>query len=74
MPIRLIYNGGGAFYHVPARDLTDEDFTERAEIWAELGINEATLIHSGLYRKPEAEQVETKKKRGDKHSAEKEGE
>lgn len=44
------YNGkGDAFIGVPARDLTDEDCTERAEQWAELGITEELLVNSGLY-------------------------
>lgn len=52
MTIRLEYIGrGGALYDVPARDLTDEDFAERAQIWRELKIDEAALIKSGLYKK-----------------------
>ena len=54
MEIRLKYIGrGSALYDVPARDLTDEDFTERKELWKELGVTEATLIKSGLYEKAE---------------------
>lgn len=53
MATKLIYLGNGSFfYHVPARDLTDEDFKERAELWKENEITEATLIKSGLYEKP----------------------
>lgn len=51
MNIRLKYLGGGAFVHVPARDLTDEDFTERAELWKEIGITEDVLISSGIYER-----------------------
>ena len=52
MTTKLIYIGrGGAFIGVPARDLTDEDFEERSESWAELGIDEAVLLKSGLYKK-----------------------
>ncbi len=51
MTIRLIYIGrGDAIPGVPAQDLTDEDFKERAEQWAELGIDEAVLLNSGLYK------------------------
>jgi hypothetical protein len=58
MTVKLIYIGrGDAFYHVPTRDLTDEDFAERAEIWAELGITEDVLISSGLYKKAENKKV-----------------
>ena len=57
MEIRLRYIGrGDALIHVPARDLTDEDFAERAELWKELGIDEARLLASGLYEKPKTEQ------------------
>ena len=64
MTVKLIYIGrGDAFYHVPMRDLTDEDFAERAEIWAELGVTEAALIASGLYKKPQAEIAQPKKGR-----------
>ena len=53
MTTRLIYTGrGDFFFHVPARDLTDEDFAERAELWKENDITEASLIKSGLYKKP----------------------
>lgn len=48
---RLVYIGrGDAFYNVPARDLTDEDFAERAETWKEFGITEELLVKSGLYK------------------------
>jgi hypothetical protein len=51
MTTRLIYTGrGDMFYNVPARDLTDEDFAERAEVWQEFGITEKLLIDSGLYK------------------------
>ncbi len=50
MTTRLIYIGrGAAIPGVPAQDLTDEDFKERAEQWAGLGIDEAALLKSGLY-------------------------
>lgn len=62
MTTKLVYIGGGALYHVPARDLTDEDFAERAELWKEAGIDEALLLKSGLYEKPKAEQPKTTKK------------
>lgn len=56
MTTRLIYIGrGGALIHVPPRDLTDEDFAERAELWKENGITEAVILNSGLYEKPKAE-------------------
>ena len=45
----LTYIGGGSLYHVPARDLTEADFTERAELWQELGWNEESLVGTGLY-------------------------
>lgn len=64
MTIKLIYIGrGAAIPGVPARDLTDEDFKERAEQWAGLGIDEAALVNSGLYEKPKsAEQPKKSKK------------
>ncbi len=53
MTTRLIYTGrGAALYDVPARDLTDADFTERKELWKENNITEASLVKSGLYKKP----------------------
>jgi hypothetical protein len=59
---RLVYTGrGDMFYNVPARDLTDEDFAERAETWQEFGITERLLISSGLY-KPFEEKPKTKTK------------
>jgi hypothetical protein len=65
MNTKYIYTGrGDAFYHVPARDLTDEDIAERAEIWKELGITEELLVKSGLYKKvevPKAEKPKAKK-------------
>jgi hypothetical protein len=62
MTTRLIYTGrGDMFYNVPARDLTDEDFAERAETWQEFGITEKLLIDSGLY-KPFEEKPKTTKK------------
>ena len=57
MAIKLHYIGrGDAIIHVPARDLTDEDFAERAELWKELGIDEAGMLASGLYEKSKTEQ------------------
>ena len=57
MAIKLHYIGrGDALIHVPARDLTDEDFAERAELWKENKITEAGMLASGLYKKPTAEQ------------------
>lgn len=65
MATKLIYIGrGDAIYHVPARDLTDEDFKERAELWKENDITEAALIKSGLYEKPKAEQKKDTAKDG----------
>jgi hypothetical protein len=66
MTIKLIYTGRGEhIFHVPSRDLTDEDFAERAELWQEHGITDTVLIESGLYKKVEAAQAEPKKsKRG----------
>ena len=56
MTVKLIYIGrGDAIIHVPARDLTDEDFAERAELWKENEITEAGMLTSGLYKKPTAE-------------------
>lgn len=52
---------GDALYHVPTRDLTDEDLVERAELWKEYGITEAVILGCGLYEKPKAEQPKTKK-------------
>src|SRR3989337_699562 len=52
MAIKLHYIGrGDAIIHVPARDLTDEDFAERADLWKEHGLDEAGMIASGLYQK-----------------------
>jgi hypothetical protein len=62
MTVKLIYIGrGDAFYNVPARDLTDEDLAERAELWQEYGITESLLVASGLYEKVKTEQPKTKK-------------
>ena len=57
MAIKLHYVGrGDAIIHVPARDLMDEDFAERAELWKENNITEARILASGLYEKPKTEQ------------------
>jgi len=57
MEIKLHYIGrGDALIHVPAHDLTEEDFAERAELWKENGITEAVLVASGLYERPKTEQ------------------
>lgn len=57
MTVKLIYIGwGAALYNVPARDLTDDDFSERAQVWKESKIDETALIASGLYKKPQIEQ------------------
>jgi hypothetical protein len=62
MTIRFIYTGrGDALIHVPPRDLTDEDFAEREELWKENGITEAVLLGSGLYKKPTVEQPKRNK-------------
>lgn len=53
---------GDALYHVPARDLTDEDFAERAELWRENGITEAVIEGCGLYEKVGQVETEPKKK------------
>lgn len=53
MNMRLKYIGrGAALPHVPARDLTEQDFIERRELWADEGITEAVILNSGLYEKP----------------------
>lgn len=53
----LTYIGrGDALIGVPARDLTEEDFAERAESWSALGLTEAVILASGLYEKPKTEQ------------------
>lgn len=63
MTTQLIYIGrGDAFIGVPALDLTDEDFAERSEYWKELGIDEAVLLKSGLYKKPGNEPAPKKSK------------
>lgn len=55
MTTRLIYIGrGNALYNVPARDLTEQDFADFAEVWKENGITEAGLLKSGLYEKPKS--------------------
>lgn len=46
----LQYLGGGSIVHVPARDLTEADIAERAELWKENGITQEQLISSGLYQ------------------------
>lgn len=47
----LVYIGSGsALIGVPARDLTEADFAERAELWQELGWNEESLVGTGLYQ------------------------
>lgn len=57
MTVKLVYVGrGAALVHVPARDLTDDDYTERAELWKENEITEAGILSSGLYEKPKTEQ------------------
>ncbi len=63
MTTRLLYIGGGFLPNVPARDLTDDDFAERAELWKELEITEAVLIKSGLYKKPEIKADKPKQKK-----------
>ena len=66
MTTKLIYAGGGFFPDVPARDLTEEDFAERAESWKAQGITEAVLLQSGLYKKSES----TKEPKKDKKAGE----
>ena len=56
------YLGGGALPNVPARDLTEADVTDFAEVWKENGITEAVLLKSGLYTKSITEQPKTTKK------------
>ncbi|HEU4341005.1 MAG TPA: hypothetical protein VFU31_05490 [Candidatus Binatia bacterium] len=60
---------GAAIVHVPMRDLTEADFTERAELWKEEGITEERLISSGLYQYAvetgQAEKPKNKKKDGE---------
>jgi len=61
MAIKLHYIGrGDALIHVPARDLTDEDFAERAELWKENKITEVGMLASGLYEKSKTEQPKKK--------------
>jgi hypothetical protein len=60
--MKLIYIGRGALVHVPPRDLTEQDFAERAEVWSENGITEASLLASGLYKKAEQEQPKKSKR------------
>lgn len=61
MTVKLFYVGrGDALIHVPARDLTDEDYAERAELWKENDITEAGILASGLYEKPKTEQPKKK--------------
>jgi hypothetical protein len=76
MATKLIYIGrGDAFVGVPARNLTEKDFTERAETFAELGITESVLIASGLYKAPEAEPKKKPTRKGSAYlDAAKEGE
>jgi 5,10-methylenetetrahydrofolate reductase len=62
------YLGGGSLVHVPARDITEADVEERAELWLENGIDEALLLKSGLYQKLSNEPAPKKSK------AQKEGE
>ena len=57
MTEKLIYIGGGALYNVPARDLTEADFADFAEVWKENGITEAVLLESGLYKKAGSDAV-----------------
>jgi hypothetical protein len=50
--MRILYKyigNGSALIPVPTRDLTEADFEERKEVFAEMGITEAVLIASGLY-------------------------
>jgi hypothetical protein len=62
MAIKLYYVGrGDALYNVPARDLTDEDFAERAELWKENNITEDVILKSGLYEKPKTAEQPKKK-------------
>lgn len=63
------YLGGGALVHVPARDITEADVEEFAEVWLRNGIDEATLLKSGLYKKLIKEKTAKRK-----HAEVKEGE
>ena len=57
MTIKLIYIGrGDALIGVPARDLTEEDFKERE-------LDEAELLKSGLYQKPDIKADKPKQKK-----------
>lgn len=59
----LKYIGRDALIGVPARDLTEQDFTERADDWQEAGWNEASLVGTGLYQYAvESAQIEKPKK------------
>ena len=58
------YIGKDTLYHVPARDLTQADLDERAELWAENGITEDLLLASGLYAKAGAPEKKKPTKKG----------
>lgn len=45
------YLGGGSLPNVPARDITEQDVEEFAEVWLANGISEELLLSSGLYEK-----------------------
>lgn len=63
MTTKLIYTGrGGAFFHIPARDLTEDDLLNVANLPSEYSKTEEELIASGLYAPVETEQAEPKKK------------
>lgn len=64
--MKLKYIGRGASLpNVPARDLTEADFEERRELWADEGITEAVILRSGLYVAEEAEQPRKQRKAGE---------
>lgn len=63
MTTKLVYVGkGDALPNVPARDITEQDVLDFAEIWKENGITESVLLNSGLYEKPKAEAPKEQKK------------
>lgn len=62
----LKYIGKGAWLpDVPARDLTEVDFSERSEDWREVGWDENSLVGSGLYEYAIESSKPKKKKDGE---------
>lgn len=64
----LKYIGRNILFNVPARDLTEADFKERAAEWQEQGWNEESLVGTGLYEyavESAKAQPKAKKKEGE---------